>query len=79
MQVVDQPSPFQRFLPIAKSIRMYIKASPLGSTRKITPLTQGQFMRAVESMYVGGFGMMQVRHHALSRSCFAVIVAAAQC
>lgn len=40
---------------------MYIKASPLGGVRKITPLTQGQIIRTVESMYVGGFGMMQVR------------------
>lgn len=61
VQVVEFPSPFKRFKALVRSVLMYIKASPLGGVRKITPLTQGQIIRTVESMYVGGFGMMQVR------------------
>lgn len=52
VQVVEFPSPFKRFKALVRSVRMYIKASPLGGVRKITPLTQGQIIRTVESMYV---------------------------
>lgn len=61
LQDVESPSPFQRFSALVKGVHMHIKGSPLGGVRKITPLTHGQIMRTVESMYVGGFGMMQVR------------------
>ena len=52
--------PFTRFKHLVKAVHMYIKVSPLamGGVRKVTPLTEGQIRRTVESMCVGGFGML---------------------
>lgn len=59
-------TPFDQYPGYVKKVRMYIKASPLGGVRKITPLTPGQIKRAVENMYVGGFSMLQVRASAVA-------------
>lgn len=62
-------TPFDQYPGYVRKVRMYIKASPLGGVRKITPLTPGQIKRAVENMYVGGFSMLQVRASAAAAAC----------
>ena len=67
---MEDASPFKRFRRLAKRIRTAFKSSPMGTKRKVTPLTQGQIAGIVENMAVGGFTMMQVRARALSVSLF---------
>ena len=57
----SQPGPFKRFAVFVKKVRMYIRGFPRGSVRKITALTPAQIQQTVESMFVGGFAMLQVR------------------
>lgn len=61
LQDVERPNPFVRFRRLVNKVTQMIKASPMGGTRKVTPLTAAQITNIVGNMHHGGFTMMQVR------------------
>ena len=56
----EDANPFHRYNLVVRAIRMHIKASTLGVTRKMTSLRQGHIKKVLSNMHMGGLGMLQV-------------------
>lgn len=65
-------SPFVRFHGFVEKVRQFIRKTPLGGVRKITPLTPGQIKSAVEHMFVGGLSMLQARVPLMPLLCLGI-------